>query len=168
MESLNSVECYLPGLDTWTSAAEMSVRRCGAGVGVLDGVLYAVGGLYKLEVRRSVEAYRPSTGVWTTIADMHLCRLYPGNCSYNNSKLFYERFFLYILNSIKIFNIGVVALDGLLYVVGGTKGNTSNLGAIECYNPKTNIWTMLTASLNVTQFLAGVVTIDRPPYFKIC
>lgn len=61
----------------------MCVRRCGVGVGVLDGVLYAVGGYDGLEVRSSVEAYTQSTGVWTTIADMHLCRKNAGNFLYN-------------------------------------------------------------------------------------
>jgi len=41
----------------------MSVCRSGVGVGVLDGVLYAVGGYDGLEVRSCVEAYTQSTGV---------------------------------------------------------------------------------------------------------
>jgi len=57
----------------------MSVCRCGAGVGVLDDVLYAVGGHNGLEIWRSVEAYRPSTGVWTAIADMNVRRQNAGN-----------------------------------------------------------------------------------------
>lgn len=57
----------------------MSVRRSGAGVGILDGVMYAVGGHDGPEVRNSVEAYRPSAGVWTSIADMHMCRRNAGN-----------------------------------------------------------------------------------------
>lgn len=52
----------------------MRVRRSAVGVGVLDGVVYAVGGYDGLEVHCSVEAYKPSIGVWTSIADMHLCR----------------------------------------------------------------------------------------------
>jgi len=52
----------------------MCERREGVGVGVLDDVLYAVGGNDGEDVHRSVEAYRPSTGVWSTIPDMHLCR----------------------------------------------------------------------------------------------
>ena len=41
-QCLNVVECYDPEADTWTQVAEMSTRRSGAGVGVLDGQLYAV------------------------------------------------------------------------------------------------------------------------------
>lgn len=57
----------------------MCVCRSGAGIGVLDGVMYAVGGDDGLEVHKSVEAYRPSTGVWTLIADMHMGRRNSGN-----------------------------------------------------------------------------------------
>lgn len=78
-QCLKSVECYHPSTNTWTPVAEMCVRRSGAGVGVLDGVMYAVGGHDGPEVRNSVEAYRPSTGVWTTVADMHMCRRNAGN-----------------------------------------------------------------------------------------
>lgn len=76
---MKSVECYHPSTDTWTPVAEMCVRRSGAGVGVLDGVMYAVGGHDGPEVRNNVEAYRPSTGVWTSVADMHMCRRNAGN-----------------------------------------------------------------------------------------
>jgi len=46
------------------------------GVGVLDDVLYAVGGYDESinEYYNIVEAYRSSTGVWTSIPNMHLCR----------------------------------------------------------------------------------------------
>jgi len=75
----------------------MRVSRSGVGVGVLDGVLYAVGGHDGLKLLRSVEAYKPSTGVWTTIADMHLCRHNAGNYRYSfiNSKIFYGTIFFF-------------------------------------------------------------------------
>lgn len=62
-------------------------------------------------------------------------------------------------------NIGVIALDGLLYVVGGDDG-ASNLASIEIYNPNTNTWSMLTASMNIGRSYAGVVVIDKPPHFN--
>lgn len=52
----------------------MCKHRHGVGVGVLDGVLYAVGGRDLLKVHKSAEAYSPSTGVWTSIADMYMPR----------------------------------------------------------------------------------------------
>lgn len=52
----------------------MSARRSGAGVGVLDGILYAVGGHDGPLVRKSVEAFNPETNQWTPVSDMVLCR----------------------------------------------------------------------------------------------
>jgi len=79
---LKSVECYDPSLDKWYPVAEMSIERCNVGVGVLNGIMYVVGGVDKLGIHKCVEAYSPSDGFWTPIANMHLCRENPGN--YNN------------------------------------------------------------------------------------
>jgi len=49
-----------------------------------------------------------------------------------------------------------------LYAVGGRNGY-SDLDSVEVYNPITNTWTMLGASMNVARRRAGVVAIDRLP-----
>lgn len=72
----------------------MNVRRSAVGVGVLDGVLYAVGGTDGFKVHRSVEAYSLSRGVWTTVPNMHLCRQFPGK--YNFKWFHIETYFLSI------------------------------------------------------------------------
>jgi kelch-like protein 2/3 len=84
----------------------MSARRSGAGVGVLDNVLYAVGGIFALGlmydlnllsvvlvlpisfsghdgpvVRKSVEVYDPILNVWKSVADMSTCRRNAGQFS---------------------------------------------------------------------------------------
>jgi len=64
----------------------MCERRSAVGVGVVDDVVYAVGGTDGFKVHKSVEAYSLSTGVWTSIPDMHLCRQFPGNYSFKKSK----------------------------------------------------------------------------------
>ncbi|XP_016663760.1 kelch-like protein 3 [Acyrthosiphon pisum] len=133
---LNSVECYDPTTDSWTSIAKMQVRRCSVGVRVLDGILYALGGYDGSKTLRSVETYSSSRGIWTSIADMHLCRKYSG----------------------------VVALGGMLYVIGGSDG-TCNLKSVEMYNPKTNTWTMLTALPYGEPCYGWTLVIDKPPYF---
>lgn len=46
---------YDPATDTWEPVEDMSARRSGAGVGVVDDALYAVGGHDGPAVRRSVE-----------------------------------------------------------------------------------------------------------------
>lgn len=44
------------------------------GVGVVDGLLYAVGGHDGPLVRNSVEMYNPESNTWTQLGDMHSCR----------------------------------------------------------------------------------------------
>lgn len=57
----------------------LRVFCCVTGVGVLDGILYAVGGHDGPLVRKSVEAFNPETNVWTPVADMAMCRRNAGN-----------------------------------------------------------------------------------------
>jgi len=73
------VEYYDPALDTWSPFAEMSECRDGVSVGVLDGLMYAIGGYSSGEYLKSVEVYRPSDGVWSSVADMHFSRYRPGD-----------------------------------------------------------------------------------------
>lgn len=68
------MECYDVANDTWVAVAEMSARRSGAGVGVLDNLLYAVGGHDGPIVRKSVEVYDPAQNTWKAVADMETCR----------------------------------------------------------------------------------------------
>jgi len=56
---------------------------------------------------------------------------------------------------------GVVAYEGLLYVVGGDDGS-SNLSSVEFYNPKSDTWTILTSSLTIGRSYAGLAVIDTP------
>jgi kelch-like protein 2/3 len=127
------VECYTPEIDCWTSVPDMGCRRSGAGVGVLEGILYAVGGHDGPQVRKSVEAYDPAKRMWSPVSEMTFCRR----------------------------NAGVVALNGFLYVVGGDDG-CSNLSSVEVYNPKTDAWTMLPSCMGIGRSYAGVAIIDKP------
>jgi len=76
----------------------MSVCRSDVGVGVLDGVLYAVGGYDGLNHLSSVETYRPSTGVWTSITDMHFPRRHAGISCCLIILIFCNKMFVNILN----------------------------------------------------------------------
>nr|CAD7414256.1 unnamed protein product [Timema cristinae]CAD7418693.1 unnamed protein product [Timema poppensis] len=58
-------------------------------------------------------------------------------------------------------NAGVVAMNGVLYVVGGDDGS-SNLASVEVYSPKTDSWTMLPSSMSIGRSYAGVCIIDKP------
>jgi hypothetical protein len=91
----------------------MPTARHGLGVGVVNGILYAVGGSYDLDqYQKQVEAYDPATDTWTTKAPIPTVR--------------------------KWFGVGVV--NGILYAVGGL-GYGRELGTVEAYDPATDSWT---------------------------
>ena len=52
----------------------MTAKRSGAGIGVIDDRLFAVGGHDGPVVRKSVEVYTPHSDTWTPVAEMNLCR----------------------------------------------------------------------------------------------
>ena len=99
------------GSDTW--ARLTPTPREGLGVGVVNGVLYAVGGYdyYGAGYLATVEAYDRGTNIWTTKAAMPTARE----------------------------GLGVGVVDGVLYAVGGYNGS-SYLATVEAYDPATNTW----------------------------
>jgi len=153
---LKSVEFYDPSLDTWTRVADMSVCRYGVGVGVLDGVMYAVGGKNESEVLKLVEAY--ISGIWTSIADMHLSRYKPGE--YNNN-FFKENVCKKCIELKLYFCKETFTLHGVLHVMGGNDGSTY-LDSVEIYDPKTNTWSIGSSSKFICQMSCGIV-VDKPP-----
>lgn len=100
--------------DFWSTKTSMPAPREQAAAGVVNGILYVVGGHDVNEaVVGTVEAYDPASDSWTTKASMPTPRL--------------------------LFNaIGVV--NGILYAVGGNSDGVL-LATIEAYNPATNSWT---------------------------
>lgn len=60
-----------------------------------------------------------------------------------------------------IYVSGVIAHNGILFVIGGDDGS-SNLGSVEFYNPKNDTWTMLISAMTTGRSYAGVCVIDKP------
>lgn len=63
-----TVESYDPSTDTWTSRAPMPGPRSLVSVGAIDGILYAAGEGAGLDAGPTFEAYDPTTNRWTTKA----------------------------------------------------------------------------------------------------
>ena len=63
-----------------------------AGVGVLDGLLYVIGGEDDQVVHRSVERFDPATKMWSRVAEMSICRTCAGIL------LFRPKYFFLFLN----------------------------------------------------------------------
>src|SRR6266487_1011218 len=125
----------IPRTNTWTTKAAMPTPRYSLGVAAVDGILYAVGGVFYQRglawaSLATVEAYDPRTNTWTTKASMPTPR----------------------------YSLGVAAIDGILYAVGGYKSN-GDLATLEAYDPRTNTWTTK-ASMPTPRESPGVAAID--------
>uniref|UniRef100_A0A3B4V9I0 Kelch like family member 2 n=1 Tax=Seriola dumerili TaxID=41447 RepID=A0A3B4V9I0_SERDU len=132
-DCLSTVEAYNAKTDEWFHVLPMSTRRSSVGVGVVNGLLYAVGGHDGPLVRKSCEVYDPASNSWRQVADMNMCRR----------------------------NAGVCAVNNLLYVVGGDDGSC-NLASVEFYNPNSDKWTLLPTCMSTGRSYAGVTVIDKP------
>ena len=118
--ALSKVEMYDPATDTWTQKADMPTPRSYLSTSVMDGKIYAMGGLlYTNEQPRleTVEVYDPATDRWTKVRGMN----HPRSCA----------------------AIGVV--NGEIYAMGG-RGlpPTPYLSSVEVFKPKTNQWQEIT------------------------
>ncbi len=128
---LASTEAYDPTADTWTTKAPMPVVRemRGSNNAVVDRLLYAIGGSSKGHCSNLNQAYNPKTDSWSTRAPMPTPRCH----------------------------LAVVALDGLIYAIGGTNTNGSiKFATVEVYDPSTDIWTRAAAMPTGRQDLAAV------------
>jgi len=111
-----SVEIYDPITDAWSVTTPLPEGRHHAGIAVLDGFLYIIGGFAKsgFSVWHPVNtAYRfnPATQTWQECAPMPTSRG----------------------------ALGVTAYQGRLYAIGGYDGK-QNTGVTEIYNPETDTW----------------------------
>lgn len=87
-----------PATRSWQYVAPMQNQRCSAGVAVLKGRLYAVGGRDGASCLRTVECYDPYTNKWTLAAPLARRK----GC------------------------VGVATADGYLYVMGGQDAPANN------------------------------------------
>ena len=109
----------------WTTRAPMPTARTALAAGVINGILYAVGGYDDNQTTRlgSLEAYDPATNSWTMKAPMH----YPRSA------------------------LAAAAINGILYVVGGDQSGS----VIEAYDPSTDTWTTKTQAPTAHQYGAA-------------
>jgi N-acetylneuraminic acid mutarotase len=99
----------------WVTKAPMPSTRRALGVGVVNGILYTIGGLSTSNSAvPTVESYDPATNSWTTRAPMPTAR----------------------------YGLAVGVVNGIIYAVGGSSGGVgSQLPTVEAYDPATNTWT---------------------------
>jgi N-acetylneuraminic acid mutarotase len=83
-----TVEMYDPDLDEWTFVADMNTARAVLSTEVLDGKIYAMGGVSTpINDLQSVEVYFPQTNTWTLLDDMPGTRGLHGSAVVNDKIL---------------------------------------------------------------------------------
>lgn len=123
-------------LGCWNSRAALPQAILDAGGTALDGKFYVVAGKTSAAPLRTLYIYDPAANSWAQGPDL------PG---------------------VGVENPAVVALNGLLYVFGGSTGPFSGAVAnAAVYNPATNAWTPLASMLTarggaVAQAIGGLV-----------
>ncbi len=133
----------------------MPTRRWGLAAGVLNGILYAVGGYNGTNIVATVEAYDPATNAWTAKASMPAGRtglatgvvdgmLYVvggGNATHAYDPAT-NTWTTKALMPTSRHSVAAGVVNGIVYVVGGYR--SGDLGAestVEAYDPTTNTWT---------------------------
>lgn len=107
----DSVYCYDPFNEEWSPKANMPTARGAMGVAVIDGKIYAAGGLLSAR-SNDMAVYDPDMNEWTPLAPMPTARDH----------------------------LAAVAYQGKFYAFGGRfMGQLRN--TVEIYNPLTNTWT---------------------------
>ena len=146
-------------LGKWHTQTPMPTARGSISSGVVNGILYAVGG-FNGAVLDTVEAYDPSTNAWTTEASMPTPREAPA-AGVVNGVIYVigggSNIAPYYLNPVEAYDpstntwttkapmptarccLAAGVVNGILYAVGGF--NAVALDTVEAYNPSTDTWT---------------------------
>src|SRR5688572_14181780 len=105
-----------PVQSRWSVGADMPTRRSELSSALLDGRIYAAGGIGEnWTVRSEVERYDPATNTWDTVAPL----------------------------PVGLHHLGMAAIGGRVYVTGGyaDMNFTADQTATYAYDPATNAWT---------------------------
>ena len=111
--ALNTLEAYNLDTATWTTRASMPTARRFPAAGVVNGIIYVVGGDQAGDpsVSATVEAYDPATNTWSTKAPLPQGRS----------------------------RLATGVMDGVLYVVGGS-GSGVFTTSLFAYDASTGTW----------------------------
>ena len=127
-EMVSTMELYDLQNASWTQLASMAVPRSSHGCVALDGKLYAAGGQSEAEdigsendpAEDSAEVYDPQTDGWLPLAKMTTARVH----------------------------LGLAAVGGKVYAIGGYGATGSALDSVEAYDPQLGCWALV-ASMSV-------------------
>lgn len=176
-----TLEIYNPIANTWTSGANLSIAAIGAAAGGINGKLYVAEGFTDDAFTNALRIYDPQSNSWTEGAAAPSLRFIVAGASIGD-KLYItggRRFGEGPFSALEIYNattgswsIGTPVpiathgglganLGGKFCVVGGsTNPNTDTdvTGALQIYDPATNLWSMgPVMPMPVSRMAGGVV-----------
>ena len=134
-KTVSTVEEYNPSEESWQERSPMLYARRGVGVGILKGLLYAVGGSDGIEALRVVECYNPHTNIWTRVADLNEARS----------------------------SVAATVVDGKLYAIGGYDGVMSCLASVEVFDSDLDVWSYV-SSMHTPRSMMSIGVIDNHLY----
>lgn len=178
-KAIRSVECYDFKDERWYQLAELPTRRCRAGLAVLNGFIYAVGGFNGSLRVRTVDMYDPFRDQWSQAPSMEARRStlgvavlnnliyavggFDGSTGLNSAEMFDMRtgeWRMIAPMSTRRSSVGVGVLNGFLYAVGGYDGASRQcLSSVECYNSENDTWSLI-AEMSARRSGAGVGVLD--------
>ena len=130
--TVGTVEQFDPAKNIWRELPSMDTSRRGVGIGLLNSLLYAVGGSDGVHALRLVERYDPHSNRWSRVADMNEERS----------------------------SVAAVVMNGCLYAVGGYDGIMSCLKTVEKYDPVADTWTYV-AEMSIPRSMMCVAALNN-------
>lgn len=182
-KAIRSVECLDLQRERWLQLAELPSRRCRAGLALLDGRVFTVGGFNGSLRVRTVDIYDPARDQWSQAASMEARRStlgvavlnnqiyavggFDGSTGLNSAERYdprTEEWTAIASMSTRRSSVGVGVLNGLLYAVGGYDGASRQcLSSVERYDPKDEEWSLV-ADMSARRSGAGVGVLDGVLY----
>lgn len=125
------MEAYNPATDTWSTKSNQGFTARNDLTGaVLNGIVYAIGGVVGGNPVSTVEAYTPASDTWSTKAPMPTARGYPT----------------------------IAVVSGIIYAIGGYGGSSVSkvsLSMVEAYDPTTDTWSTIASMPTARYSLAA-------------
>ena len=190
---LATVEVYNPATDTWKKGTDMPAPRSHFATAVVDGKIYAFGGLTQVERRgrkiektvSAIEAYDPAADAWQKIGDSPQARqrmataelngkvyLSGGSNNVGGGGTTVEVYDVATTQWKKLANLNekrsgstASAVNSKIYAIGGFRKELTWLKTVEEYDPAKNEWTQMASMPTARQGLS--VTAVRGQLYAI-
>ncbi|CAG2179428.1 unnamed protein product, partial [Oppiella nova] len=163
-KAINSCEYYNFESDQWADlGCNLPSNRCRAGLAVLNGIVYAIGGFNGSLRVGTVDYFDPKSNMWNACTPMEARRStlgvgvlhdmvyavggFDGSIGLQSAEVFnpvMKTWQFIAPMSTRRSSVGVATLNDGLYAVGGYDGASRQcLSSVEFYNPVNNTWTLI-------------------------